>query len=38
MVERRPGTTSVELDADHFIYTAAPDAFAAAVRAFLATI
>ncbi|MEV4499963.1 alpha/beta hydrolase [Micromonospora arborensis] len=38
MVERRANTVSVELDADHLIYTTAPDAFAAAVRAFLATI
>ncbi|GAA4216710.1 alpha/beta fold hydrolase [Actinocatenispora rupis] len=37
MVERRPGTTSVELDADHMVYTGAPDEFAAAVRTFLAT-
>ncbi|MBP0452147.1 MULTISPECIES: alpha/beta fold hydrolase [unclassified Kitasatospora] len=38
MVERRPGTTSAELDADHLVYTTAPDAFATAVREFLATI
>ncbi|MCG6498575.1 alpha/beta fold hydrolase [Kitasatospora sp. A2-31] len=38
MVERRPGTTAVELDADHLVYTAAPEAFAGAVRAFLATL
>ncbi|PYC65769.1 alpha/beta hydrolase [Micromonospora arborensis] len=38
MVERRANTVSAELDADHLIYTTAPDAFAAAVRAFLATI
>ncbi|MER5390310.1 alpha/beta hydrolase [Saccharopolyspora sp. NPDC002686] len=38
MVERRAGTASAELDADHLVHTAAPDAFAAAVRAFLATI
>lgn len=35
MVERRPGTVSAELDADHLVHTAAPDAFAAAVRSFL---
>ncbi|WP_433350968.1 alpha/beta fold hydrolase [Microtetraspora malaysiensis] len=38
MIERRPGTTPVELEADHLIPTTAPDAFAAAVKAFLATI
>ncbi|MEU5598892.1 alpha/beta hydrolase [Streptomyces sp. NPDC020298] len=38
MVERRPGTRPVELDADHLIPTTAPDAFAAAVKAFLATV
>ncbi|MCX4410208.1 MULTISPECIES: alpha/beta fold hydrolase [unclassified Streptomyces] len=38
MVEHRPGTAPVELDADHLIPTTAPDAFAAAVKAFLATI
>ncbi|MEU6234094.1 alpha/beta hydrolase [Kitasatospora sp. NPDC047058] len=38
MVERRPGTTAVELDADHLVYTAAPEAFAEAVRSFLATL
>ncbi|WP_262283291.1 alpha/beta fold hydrolase [Micromonospora sp. MA102] len=38
MVERRAGTVSAELDADHFIYTTAPDAFASAVRAFLTTL
>ena len=38
MVERRPGTRLVELDADHLIPTSAPDEFAAAVRAFLATL
>jgi pimeloyl-ACP methyl ester carboxylesterase len=38
MVDRRPGTVSTELDADHLIYTTAPDAFATAVREFLATL
>lgn len=38
MVELRPGTAPVQLDADHLIPTTAPDAFAAAVRAFLATV
>ncbi|MFC5661743.1 alpha/beta fold hydrolase [Kitasatospora misakiensis] len=38
MVERRPATTAVELDADHFVYAAAPEAFAAAVRDFLGTL
>jgi pimeloyl-ACP methyl ester carboxylesterase len=38
MVEHRPGTAPVELDADHLIPTTAPDAFTAAVKAFLATI
>ena len=38
MVERRAGTASTELDADHRIYTTAPAAFAAAVGAFLTTI
>ncbi|MEU6371782.1 alpha/beta fold hydrolase [Streptomyces sp. NPDC046909] len=38
MVERRPGTVSAELDADHFVYTAAPEAFAAAVRSFLSAL
>ncbi|GII05334.1 alpha/beta fold hydrolase [Planobispora takensis] len=38
MVERRPGTVSTELDADHLIPTSAPDDFATAVRAFLATL
>ncbi|MEU4302920.1 alpha/beta fold hydrolase [Kitasatospora aureofaciens] len=38
MVERRPGTTFAELDADHLLYTTAPDAFATTVRNFLATL
>ncbi|MFC9324024.1 alpha/beta fold hydrolase [Kitasatospora sp. NPDC057015] len=38
MVERRPGTVPVELDADHLVCTGAPEAFAAAVGAFLATL
>ncbi|MFG2869139.1 alpha/beta fold hydrolase [Streptomyces sp. NPDC048338] len=38
MVERRPGTVSVELDADHFVHAGAPEVFAAAVREFLATV
>jgi pimeloyl-ACP methyl ester carboxylesterase len=38
MVKRRPGTASAELDADHLVYATAPDAFAAAVLAFLATV
>ncbi|MDF6017048.1 alpha/beta hydrolase [Streptomyces sp. JH34] len=38
MVERRPGTVSTELDGDHMLPTTAPDAFATAVRTFLATI
>lgn len=38
MVERRAGTWSTELDADHLVHLSAPDAFAAAVRDFLATI
>lgn len=38
MVERRPSTVPVELEADHLIPTTAPDAFAAVVEAFLATI
>ncbi|MFD0272285.1 alpha/beta fold hydrolase [Kitasatospora sp. NPDC127111] len=38
MVERRPGTTAAELDADHLVHTAAPDAFATAVREFLAAV
>ncbi|MCT9080656.1 alpha/beta fold hydrolase [Streptomyces fulvoviolaceus] len=38
MVERRPGTVSAGLDADHLVYTAAPDAFAAALRSFLDTL
>ncbi|MGW1025930.1 alpha/beta fold hydrolase [Streptomyces sp. NPDC002577] len=38
MVERRAGTLSAELDADHLIYTTAPEAFAAAVRGFLTTM
>ncbi|RKN41287.1 alpha/beta fold hydrolase [Streptomyces hoynatensis] len=38
MAERRPGTTPVELDADHLVPTTAPEAFAAAVTAFLATL
>ena len=36
MVE--PGTVSSELDADHFVYTSAPDACAAVVRSFLTTL
>ncbi|WP_412537839.1 alpha/beta hydrolase [Longispora sp. K20-0274] len=35
MVERRPGTTLVELDTDHFVHTADPAGFATAVRTFL---
>ncbi|MFF5705860.1 alpha/beta fold hydrolase [Streptomyces sp. NPDC012794] len=35
MTERRPGTTLTELDTDHFVHTAAPEAFAAAVHRFL---
>jgi pimeloyl-ACP methyl ester carboxylesterase len=38
MVERRAHTRVVELEADHFVYTNAPEAFAAAVRDFLATV
>ncbi|MGK5546704.1 alpha/beta fold hydrolase [Streptomyces sp. URMC 127] len=38
MADRRPRTVAVELDADHLVYTAAPDLFAAAVRDFLATL
>jgi len=38
MVERRPGTRLVELDADHSIPTSVPNEFADAVRAFLATL
>ncbi|MFI6294494.1 alpha/beta fold hydrolase [Nonomuraea sp. NPDC050790] len=38
MVERRPGTTSAQVEADHLVYTAAPEEFAAAVRAFLANV
>ncbi|MFD9946601.1 alpha/beta fold hydrolase [Nonomuraea sp. NPDC059023] len=37
MVDRRPGTTAAQVDADHLVYTSAPEAFAAAVRDFLAT-
>jgi pimeloyl-ACP methyl ester carboxylesterase len=35
MGERRPRTTVVALDADHFVHAEAPDAFAAVVRGFL---
>ncbi|MEU9721074.1 alpha/beta hydrolase [Streptomyces sp. NPDC047976] len=35
MTERRPGTALTELDTDHFVYTAEPEAFAAAVGRFL---
>jgi pimeloyl-ACP methyl ester carboxylesterase len=35
MVERRPGTRAAAFDADHFLHTDQPEAFAAAVRAFL---
>ncbi|WP_240124337.1 alpha/beta fold hydrolase [Streptomyces sp. MUM 136J] len=35
MGERRPHTTVVALDADHFVHAAAPDAFTAVVRGFL---
>lgn len=38
MAGRRAGTVSAELDADHFVCTADPDAFAAEVRAFLTTL
>ncbi|MCX5376786.1 alpha/beta fold hydrolase [Streptomyces sp. NBC_00091] len=38
MAERRPHTTATELDTDHFIHTAAPDAFAATVGGFLAGV
>jgi pimeloyl-ACP methyl ester carboxylesterase len=38
MVERRANTRAVELNADHFVYTNAPEAFTAAVRDFLATV
>ncbi len=38
MADRRPGTTAAELDADHLLPVTAPDAFAAAVRAFLETV
>jgi pimeloyl-ACP methyl ester carboxylesterase len=38
MVATRPSTRLVEIDADHFIHTAAPGAFAAAVRDFLRTV
>ncbi|GHC75473.1 alpha/beta fold hydrolase [Streptomyces cinnamoneus] len=38
MVDRRSGTVAIELDADHLVYTAAPDAFATAVRDFLDTL
>ncbi|GAA3480321.1 alpha/beta hydrolase [Streptomyces yanii] len=38
MVERRPGTVTSELEGDHLIPSTAPDAFAAAVRAFLSAI
>ncbi|MEU7169568.1 alpha/beta hydrolase [Streptomyces morookaense] len=38
MADRRPGTTTAELDADHLLPVTAPDAFAAAVRAFLETV
>ncbi|WP_405979415.1 alpha/beta fold hydrolase [Streptomyces sp. NBC_00158] len=35
MKEHRPATTLTELDTDHFVHTAAPEAFAAAVAGFL---
>jgi pimeloyl-ACP methyl ester carboxylesterase len=38
MAERRPNTTTAELDADHLLPSTAPDAFATAVRTFLATV
>ncbi|MFE1251682.1 alpha/beta fold hydrolase [Streptomyces sp. NPDC058735] len=38
MVERRTNTVAAELEADHLVYLTARDAFAAAVREFLATI
>ncbi|MER5185040.1 alpha/beta hydrolase [Streptomyces sp. NPDC002896] len=38
MAERRPGTRTAELDADHLIPTSAPDEFAAEVRTFLAAL
>ncbi|MGR8011476.1 alpha/beta fold hydrolase [Streptomyces hypolithicus] len=38
MVERRPGTVSAELDADHLIPVSDPDGFAAAVRVFLTAL
>jgi pimeloyl-ACP methyl ester carboxylesterase len=38
MVERRADTRAVEVEADHLVYTNAPEAFAAAVRDFLATV
>ncbi|MEV8630644.1 alpha/beta hydrolase [Streptosporangium sp. NPDC051023] len=37
MIDRRPGTRLVELDTDHFVYTADPVGFAGAVREFLAS-
>ncbi|MEU7642699.1 MULTISPECIES: alpha/beta fold hydrolase [unclassified Streptomyces] len=38
MAERRPGTTVAELDGDHLLPATAPEALAAAVRDFLATL
>ncbi|MEU5305394.1 alpha/beta fold hydrolase [Streptomyces noursei] len=38
MVDRRPGTVAVQLDGDHLLPTGVPEAFAAAVRDFLATL
>ncbi|MEW1655005.1 alpha/beta hydrolase [Streptomyces sp. NPDC093707] len=38
MAERRPGTAVATVEGDHLLPTTAPDAFAAAVRAFLATL
>ncbi|MEV7414879.1 alpha/beta hydrolase [Streptomyces sp. NPDC089919] len=38
MVTRRPRTTYVPVDTDHFVQHAAPEAFEAAVRTFLATL
>lgn len=37
MADRRPGTATAELDADHLLPATAPDTFAGAVRALLAT-
>ncbi|MER5865242.1 alpha/beta hydrolase [Kitasatospora sp. NPDC002040] len=38
MAGRRPGTRLVTLDGDHFVHAADPAGFAAAVRAFLASL